>query len=696
MRARSLVVSATVVAMSIAMLGAGTAEAKVNAGSDAATALSADFTDSQWALTAVRAKDAWTVSTGTGVVVAVIDTGSDASNPDLSGQYVDGATLTFDSGIAGTIPLPAGTSRDLDVHGTHVSGIIAAKNDGHGTTGVAPGAKIMPLPVFDALNNASSLSDAYLILAKGIEYASTHGAKVISMSLGAGGLEKVQHLALSATDAQIAAGEKVVCDAITTAKAAGALTVVAAGNDGYNYGGSNPPSVPANCPDAMSVAAVGSDLAVPADYSSSDPTVNIAAPGSNVLSTVPITYNKDFPYAEMSGTSMATPMTSGVAALVFSAHPDYTPTQVEDAIDNSATDLAPAGRDPKTGFGLLDAAAAVGVDEPRTAPLVEAPYMPFIVRAANSTDFDKYTAVWNTPTSTTLPTDYTLVVHSTTAATPIATYTVPADQVRYTFVAPYRTDMWLTLTANYPTGSIEATPQRLRTNGPSGGDRITGLKVKRTGNNLAITWNQPYPGSNDYLGLDVFGPGIQETQRLIPANADGTFPTSTKVHLTGIDVKNSDIEIDIMPLAAYGMMLMPTAETTGLPLDSKTPFTITNITMAGDSHVRLLGVANYAFKDTYMGFTSSGQAVRLTYTTLSPYTVRVKVKGKWHKVTKWHWVKGQPKRAYIADDLLFSPTLTIPKGSTAIYVTETWVTPKGKISKYHTIANRISLIQTGF
>ena len=105
------------------------------------TYVTGDRNADQWSLTSTHAAAAWTKATGAGVIVAIIDTGVDATNPDLKGQLVPGAHLDKTGRIV------AGDVTDTYGHGTHVAGIIAAKDDGHGTTGIAPGAKVMPINV---------------------------------------------------------------------------------------------------------------------------------------------------------------------------------------------------------------------------------------------------------------------------------------------------------------------------------------------------------------------------------------------------------------------------------------------------------------------------------------------------------------------------------------------------------------------
>lgn len=291
----------------------------------------------QWYLERTGAQEAWSQSTGKGVMVAVLDTGIDFQHPDLAGQIVNGPNY------AGK-----GDPRDAYGHGTHVAGIIAAKADnGAGVTGVAPGAKILNIAVLGA-DGAGSIFG----IAKGIKYAADYGKKnnvrmVINMSLGGPSRpDPINYLA----------GKY--------AKLKGALLVAASGNS------NGPVSTPGRLGDFLAVGASNQDD-LRAAFSNYGPEVGISAPGVSILSTmptykVPLNEFKDTKgdliaqnYASLQGTSMATPVVSGVAALVWSAHPDWSAAQVRDRLQATARDLGPKGRDPEFGFGLVNAADAV-------------------------------------------------------------------------------------------------------------------------------------------------------------------------------------------------------------------------------------------------------------------------------------------------------------------------------------------------
>jgi serine protease len=327
----------------------------------------------QWDFAKIRVADAWQKSTGAGVTVAVIDTGVDASHPDLAGQVLPGIDL-----VAGT----SGISTDPNGHGTHVSGTIAAATgNGVGISGIAAGAKILPIRVLGA-DGSGYMSDT----ATGIVYAADHGANVVNMSLGA--------------TVQLTA----VTNAIAYARSKGVVIVAAAGNSRES---GSPVSYPGADPGVIAVAATDSADAI-AYYSNQGSYVDVAAPGSNILSTVP---EANGSYASYYGTSMASPHVAAVAALLKGYDNALTPDQIEQAIETSAVDLGTPGKDTDFGYGRIDAAAALAAVSSTTVPITTAPTTP-------------PTTVPTTPATmpaTTAPT----VTPTTVSPTPTPTFTEP-------------------------------------------------------------------------------------------------------------------------------------------------------------------------------------------------------------------------------------------------------------------------------
>ncbi|ROP28863.1 S8 family serine peptidase [Couchioplanes caeruleus] len=285
---------------------------------------------SQWDFAKLRIATAWQRSTGAGVTVAVIDSGVEATHPDLAGRVLPGVDL-----VAGT----SGTSSDPNGHGTHVAGTIAAvTGNGVGVSAIAPDARILPVRALDA-QGSGLMSD----VATGIVYAADHGAQVINMSLG--------------SSSQVAS----VSNAIAYARAHGVVVVAAAGN--FRDAGS-PTSWPAADEGVIAVASTDSTDGY-SSFSNRGSYVDVAAPGSLIFSTVPVATGT---YGYMSGTSMASPHVAAVAALLKGADAALTPDAIEQALTATATDLGAAGRDPDYGFGRINPVEALATVATESAP----------------------------------------------------------------------------------------------------------------------------------------------------------------------------------------------------------------------------------------------------------------------------------------------------------------------------------------
>lgn len=257
-------------------------------------------------------------STG-GIRVGVVDTGVDKAHADLGSKVKACAQALTNLGI-----LQNGSCNDDNGHGTHTAGTIAAvTNNGVGVAGVAPNAD---LAICKALNVAGSGFATDII--KCINWLrTTGGARIISMSIGSTGTT-------TAYDRELAA-----------AAAAGVLLIAAAGNDGnstMNY--------PAGHKDVVSVAATDRNDAR-ASFSNCNADVEVAAPGVDILSTVPGGYRT------MSGTSMAAPHVSGVAAVVM-WQKGLTAAATRSLLSSSADDLGAVGRDTCFGAGRVNLARA--------------------------------------------------------------------------------------------------------------------------------------------------------------------------------------------------------------------------------------------------------------------------------------------------------------------------------------------------
>lgn len=273
----------------------------------------------------IDAPEAWEISTGSDVVVAVIDTGVDYTHPDLAnnmwtnpGEIAGNGIDDDNNGFVDDVHGWDFVNNDADPmddnnHGTHVAGTIAADgNNGIGIAGVNWSAEIMALKF---LNSSGSGSTYGAIQA--LNYATMMGVPISNNSWGGGGYSTALH------------------DAIEAAGQAGQLVVAAAGNDGTNNDSS--PHYPSNytLDNVLSVAATDRNdkLASFSNYGATS--VDLAAPGVSIYSTV-----AGGGYASFSGTSMATPHVAGAAALLLSAEPGLSPTEIKDRLMGTADPLS--------------------------------------------------------------------------------------------------------------------------------------------------------------------------------------------------------------------------------------------------------------------------------------------------------------------------------------------------------------------
>jgi type VII secretion-associated serine protease mycosin len=288
-----------------------------------------------WALGALHAQKAWQTTKGAGVVVAVLDTGVDATHPDLTGQVLPGKDEVGFGAERGD----AAWAR----HGTGMAAIIAGHGhgpgDGSGVLGIAPQARILPVRVIleekdpQRQRARTTRGDA---LPDGIRWAVDHGADVINLSLGDD----------SATAAPVADED----NAIQYALGKGVVVVASAGNGGAEADRS---SYPAAYPGVIAVAAVDRH-GMHAPFSTSRWYTAVSAPGDDVVIADP---NRK--YYTGWGTSAASAYASGTAALILSVNPRLSPAQVKQVLESTARDRPKGGRDDDLGTGLIDPAAAV-------------------------------------------------------------------------------------------------------------------------------------------------------------------------------------------------------------------------------------------------------------------------------------------------------------------------------------------------
>lgn len=282
------------------------------------------YNGSEWHLAKIGAPSAWNSAQGAGVTVAVLDSGVDGTHPDLAAQMVPGWNV-YDNNS---------NTSDVNGHGTAVAGAVAAaSNNGIGVASVAGQSKIMPVRIADA--NAYAY---WSTVAQGLTWAADHGARVANISyVGVAGSLSVQNAA-------------------QYMKNKGGLVIVCAGNNGIDENITPTTTmIPVSATDS-------NDLRT--SWSSYGNFVAMSAPGLNIWTTA-----RGGTYQQWWGTSLASPITAGVVALMMSAKPALDALQVENLLYSTAIDLGSAGRDPIYGYGRVNAAGAVqaAVSAPPTA-----------------------------------------------------------------------------------------------------------------------------------------------------------------------------------------------------------------------------------------------------------------------------------------------------------------------------------------
>jgi subtilisin family serine protease len=313
----------------------------------------------QWHSKTIGADNVWTMTTGTpDVVVAVIDSGVDPEHPDLQENLLPLIDMVDESGEVDVFTIGSTrvdySGKDGNGHGTHVTGILAAKiNNGKGTAGIAGNVKILPIKAANHEGNTSAS-----IITKSILRAIDEGVKVINLSIGGPKSEGTQALK----------------DAVDLAIEKGIVFVSATGNESNRSAKFvEAVTVPAAYPGVIAVSATTKYDKV-ANYSNGGVETEIAAPGGGggkpeegekIYSTWPTyrTYegyraNILGPYTYLSGTSMSCPQVSATAALLLSKYPYMTGQQIRVRILATAKDVDAVGFDNSTGFGRLDTYSA--------------------------------------------------------------------------------------------------------------------------------------------------------------------------------------------------------------------------------------------------------------------------------------------------------------------------------------------------
>lgn len=266
-----------------------------------------------WALPKIQAPTAWDSTNGSGVTIAILDTGVDSTHPDLASNMVPGWNI-YDNNA---------DTRDVHGHGTMVAGTAAmAANNSSGSAGVAWGAQIMPVRI-----SAPDGMAYWSTVAQGVNWAADHGAKVANISYAVSGSSTVQ-------------------SAAQYMRSKGGVVMVSAGNSGVLE------NVAAN-DSLLSVAATDSNDRR-TSWSSYGSYVDISAPGLSIYTTL-----RGGGYGNASGTSFSSPITAATAALMISANNNISPADIYQILKSTALDLGDAGYDIYYGAGRVDAAKAL-------------------------------------------------------------------------------------------------------------------------------------------------------------------------------------------------------------------------------------------------------------------------------------------------------------------------------------------------
>ncbi|MFB6284964.1 MAG: S8 family serine peptidase [Candidatus Bipolaricaulia bacterium] len=329
----------------------------------------------QWWLKDVKARGAWETTKGSDeTVVAVIDSGMDIDHQEFQGNlWTNPEDGTHGWDIVDD-RAPSNRRTPIGVHGTSVAGLVAARDDGQGVTGVAPDVQLMDLRVFPTFRvggRAVASGAATEDVIEAINFAVEHGADVINLSLGSlCSVEQIPPRFQQFRDdfkAAIEAEHKAIQNAVSQ----GVTVVAAAGNNGTCV------TYPAKFPEVIAVSATTKADEV-AGYSSRGSPVWVGAPGGSLsfeefVSQLELGFQQLVPkldtllispylrdnYGWFNGTSAAAPIVSGVVALMKSVDGDLTPQQIREVLAATAQDMGESGRDALFGHGRVDAQAAV-------------------------------------------------------------------------------------------------------------------------------------------------------------------------------------------------------------------------------------------------------------------------------------------------------------------------------------------------
>lgn len=443
-----------------------------------------------WGIAKTKSDVSWNYNvTGKGIKVAILDTGIKTDHPDL---YVSG----------GYSAMSYTTSYNDDHgHGTHVAGIIGAKDNDFGVKGVAPDASLYAVKVLGG-NGSGTTSE----IIKGIDWAISNDMDIINMSLGS------------------PSGTQAFQDAVDRAYQAGILLVGATGNDSYT----NNVGYPARYDSVIAVGATDS-YNNKATFSNAGPETEVAAPGVSIYSTL-----NNGSYGYMSGTSMATPYVAGVLALYKEVNPTYSNAQIRTLLTQNTIDLGTVGRDYSFGYGLVQA--------PQSATSVPLPPLPAIPSGFVASDITTSSAIlsWNNSNGAT---SYELrrngsVVYAGTNLSYADLKLSPNTSYQYTLVAK-------NLAGNSNISSLSFSSKAIVLAKPSnfkGTSMVTGTK---------LTWYK-VTGATSYI---VYRDGVKIYQGANSTYTDTGFEFG-KTHQYGVEAVSS---AGSSALSTINVLMVPSA-----------------------------------------------------------------------------------------------------------------------------------------
>lgn len=419
---------------------------------------------------------------GTGIKVAVIDSGIDYTHPDLAANYAGGYDFVNNDA----------DPRDDNGHGTHCAGTVAARADGVGVIGVAPEARIYALKVLDSTGSGSFSS-----IIAALQWCVDNKIQVTSNSYGSSGNPGTT-----------------VEDAFRKAEAAGIINVAAAGNNGTAAGTEDNVNYPARYASCVAVAASDSNNAR-ATFSCTGPKIEVAAPGVGVNSTT-----MGGGYAAWSGTSMATPHVAGAVALALKA--GLAPADVRARLQATSLDLGTAGRDTWYGYGLVQAVGLSTVGNTAPTVTISSP-------TANASIASGATITFSGTANDTLDGDLssrlTWTVNNTTYSG--ASFTAALPDGTYTATASVTDAGGLTGSASVTFTVANAAPVVTITAPTSGSTFALGASVTFSGTALDREDGTLTAGLVWTIGSTIIGRGGSFATASLPAGTSTVTATST-------------------------------------------------------------------------------------------------------------------------------------------------------------------------